>query len=79
MIFDGVMNLAFMRIVRLARLTRGVRILRSTRSLYLLISGVMSSIQNNFLWLLIAFRIADERWDSDGGVGSSDEQSNSIL
>jgi len=48
LIFDGVVNLAFIRIVRLARLTRAMRVLRSIRELYLVINGIVSSLRTIF-------------------------------
>jgi len=46
--FDGDINLAFLRLLRIARLVRTFGVLRHVRELYLLILGIMSSIKAFF-------------------------------
>jgi len=47
-IIDGGINIAFFRIVRVARLARAIRVLVHIRELYLLLNGVVSSLKAIF-------------------------------
>jgi len=51
----GFINLAFLRLIRVARLTRAFRIFMSFRELYLLINGIMSSMRAIFFGTIMLF------------------------
>jgi len=51
--FGGMVNLAFLRLVRLSRLTRAFRVLLRIRELYLLLNGVVSSMRAIFFGMIL--------------------------
>jgi len=54
---EGTLNLAFLRVIRLSRLTRAFRILLQVRELYLLLNGVLSSIRAILLGTCLLFAL----------------------
>jgi len=66
--FDGSINLAFLRIVRVGRLARAFRFLFRIRELYLLVNGVVSSLKAIFfgtmllMVMLVAYSIILVEW-----------------
>jgi len=54
-IFDGMINISFLRLLRLSRLTRAFRVLRNVRELYLLIDGVVSTVRTLFFGCVFIF------------------------
>jgi len=61
-------NLSFLRIFRIARLTRGIRLLLNIRELYLLVNGILSSMKAIFfgttliMLMLVAYSIVLVAW-----------------
>jgi len=54
---EGVLNLGFLRLIRLSRLTRAFRILLKVRELYLLVNGVVSSLRAIVLGTCLLFAL----------------------
>lgn len=50
---DGFINVAYMRMFRIARLMRAFRIVLSVRELYMLLSGLMSSLKAMFFGMIL--------------------------
>jgi len=56
-LFSGVVNLAFLRVVRVSRLTRAFRFLLQFRELYLLMNGVLGSLRAMFFGTGLLFAV----------------------
>lgn len=54
-LLDGVINMAFLRVIRVVRLCKAIRVLGGLRELHMLISGVVSSIRAMTFGCLLIF------------------------
>jgi len=54
-IFENMINLAFLRLIRIVRLTRAIRVLRNIRELVILINGFMNSVRAIFFGSVLIF------------------------